>query len=59
MKLAFPEAFGADSVRYYPVKHAEIPEAAFRDDTDGNNRSDLVEWLFENTYVWNTETTGE
>ena len=59
MILAFPEAFGADSVRYYPVKHAEIPEAAFRDDTDGNNRSDLVEWLFEDTYVWNTETTGE
>lgn len=45
MKEAFPAAFGADSVRFYNVKHIQVPYAVFNDDTDGNNRSDLVEWM--------------
>ena len=52
MKVAFPESFGAGSVRFYCVKHIEVPSAAFSDDTDGNNRSDLMEWLLEDDYEW-------
>ena len=52
MKEAFPGAFGAASVRFYCVKHIEVPGAAFSDDRDGNNRSDLVEWLLEDAYEW-------
>lgn len=47
MNDAFPKAFGADSVRYYCVKHIEVPHAAFNDDADNDQRSDLVEWMFE------------
>lgn len=45
MMAEFPSVFGEDSVRYYDVVHADVPRAAFCDDQDGNNRSDLVEWL--------------
>ena len=58
MKEAFPGAFGAASVRFYCVKHIEVPGAAFSDDRDGNNRSDLVEWLLEDSYEW-ALTEGE
>lgn len=59
MKQAFPAVFGENSVRFYPVKHAEVPSAAFNDDVDGNNRSDLVEWLLEDEFVWESEPIEE
>lgn len=47
MMAEFPAVFGEDSVRYYNVTHAEVPYTAFHDDQDGNNRSDLMEWLLD------------
>lgn len=45
MKAEFLSVFGENSVRYYDVPHIDVPAAAFTDDSDGNHRSDLVEWM--------------
>ena len=45
MRGMFSATFGAESVRYYNVTHGWLPDAAFHDDSDGNGRSDLVEWM--------------
>lgn len=45
MKAEFLSVFGEDSVRYYDVPHISVPAAAFTDDSDENQRSDLVEWM--------------
>lgn len=52
MKSEFPAVFGENSVRYYDVKHNAVPNAAFNDDTDGNHRSDLVEWMLTDSYQY-------
>lgn len=59
MKEAYPSVFGENCVRFYPVKHVDVPMAAFYDDRDGNNRSDLIEWMFEDAFVWDSDIVEE
>lgn len=46
MKKLFGNRFGSENLFIRPVSHDQIPITAFREDLDGNNRSDLVEWMF-------------
>lgn len=45
MRTDFPSVFGLDNVRFYDAFHSQLVYAAFTEDLDGNNRSDLLEWL--------------
>jgi len=56
MRGEFTKVFGTEHVFYYDVPHAELPGAAFGDDADGNNRSDLVEWMLQDSYEWELPT---
>ena len=44
--LKISDALGDDSVTVFPTSHGGVPKMAFNLDEDGNNRSDLIEWLF-------------
>ena len=46
MKKLFGNRFGSENLFIRPVSHDQIPITAFREDLDGNNKSDLVEWMF-------------
>ena len=43
--LKISDALGDDSVTVFPTSHGGVPKMAFNLDEDGNNRSDLLEWL--------------
>lgn len=43
--LKISDALGDDSVKVFPTSHGGVPKMAFNLDEDGNNRSDLLEWL--------------
>ena len=43
--LKISDALGDDSVTVFPTSHGGVPKMAFNLDEDGNNRSDLIEWL--------------
>ena len=38
-------AFKQEELYVYAVDHGAVPHAAFNDDKDGNNKSDLIEWF--------------
>lgn len=46
MKTLFADRFGSDNLFIRSVSHDQIPATAFREDLDGNLKSDLVEWMF-------------
>ena len=44
----FARIFGSDNVFTADKTHGQVPYWAFSIDEDGNNRSDLIEWMFAN-----------
>lgn len=46
MKKLFANRFGSENLFIRSVSHDQIPITAFREDLDGDNKSDLVEWMF-------------
>lgn len=46
MKNYFRETFGHDNTFFIETSHGGVPNAAFNIDSDDDNRSDLIEWLF-------------
>lgn len=48
MLNAFAYDFGAENVHHLIASHGGLPSVAFNEDLDGNNRSDLIEWMFAN-----------
>lgn len=46
MKKYFMEVFGGDNTFFIETSHGGVPNAAFSIDTDDDDRSDLVEWMF-------------
>jgi pimeloyl-ACP methyl ester carboxylesterase len=50
MSNGFVDVFGEDSLTVYNAGHGDIPRLSFTEDLDGNNRSDLVEWMFDVQY---------
>ncbi len=51
MKYSFAPVFGEENVFVYECSHINLPGAVLNDDKDGNNRSDIIEWLLEPDYV--------
>lgn len=48
----FVEVFGSDKLFIYTTSHGNIPGTVFRQDRDGNNHSDLIEWMLLEDYVF-------
>lgn len=48
MKGEFALAFGKENTFSRETSHAKLPNVIFNEDKDDNNRSDLIEWMFEN-----------
>ena len=48
MKRDFAKAFGKENTFSIETSHANVPTVIFNEDKDGNNRSDLIEWMLEN-----------
>lgn len=48
MKHDFASVFGKENTFSRETSHAKLPSVIFNEDKDGNNRSDLIEWMFEN-----------
>lgn len=47
MSGTFAPVFGDDVTTVYSAAHGAIPQVAMTEDKDGNNRSDLIEWMLE------------
>ena len=45
MSGVFTKVFGKENVTIMKVSHANIPNAAFNEDKNGDGRSDLIEWM--------------
>lgn len=50
MKNNFASAFGEDNFFVLQASHGGVPRAAFTEDKDSNGRSDIIEWMLQNTY---------
>lgn len=46
MKQYFMEVFGDENTFFFETSHGGIPSAAFSFDTDDDDKSDLIEWMF-------------
>lgn len=44
----FANVFGEENVFSIATYHGNLPNAVFNEDKDGNNRSDVVEWMLSN-----------
>lgn len=47
MKNVFIQQFGQDSLYFMESSHGELPMVVFNEDKNGNNRSDIIEWIFD------------
>lgn len=57
MNSGFPAFFGEENVWKYDSEHGLLPFAAFTEDKDGDNYSDLVAWMLETSPADNTGGT--
>ena len=48
LNTKFADVFGEENVWHYDATHGNIPNVAFNQDKNENNRSDLIEWMFDN-----------
>ena len=46
MTNTFAAIFGEENTFSIESSHASVPHDAFNEDKDGNNRSDVIEWMF-------------
>ena len=46
MRYTFATTFGEDKMFEVPASHGGLPTYVLNEDKDGNNRSDVIEWLF-------------
>ena len=47
MKYIFEPVFGEENLTVYDATHSDIPELVFSEDLDGDNRADVIEWMFD------------
>jgi predicted esterase len=43
----FARVFGEENVFQIPTSHGSLPLVVFHQDLDNNNRSDIIEWMFD------------
>lgn len=43
----FATIFGKENVFMVEASHGEVPKATFTEDKNNNNRSDIIEWMFD------------
>lgn len=48
MTTQLAKVIGEENIYQLDCSHSDLPRAAFNLDEDGNNHSDIIEWLFEN-----------
>ena len=46
MAIDFAKEFGSENCVIRDCSHSAVPDVALEEDLDGNNRSDLIEWMF-------------
>jgi hypothetical protein len=47
MTYDFATIFGKENLFIVEVSHGEVPKVTFTEDKNNNNRSDIIEWMFD------------